>query len=117
MEREIVLVNANGETPCRLLRCRPEASAVILFCGEERFLLGDVRRLAPEYTFVLEAWEAELLGVEADAAVDVYCWAFIPQHKPQAAGFTLEKLLVVAESGRALEVRRSGGPCLSFLQG
>ncbi len=118
MEREILLIDVkNGSArPCRLLRCRPESSALILFRGSELFLLGDVRRLAPEFPFTLEDEEAKLLDITPDAPVDVFCRVVIPQHKPQTAGFTLEKLLIVAKSGRALEVRRSEGQLLSFVR-
>lgn len=119
MEREILLIGAEGGAArhCRLVRCRPEASALILLCGDERFLLGDVRRLAPNWFFALREGEAALLGTAPDTPVDVFCRVFIPEKRPQDAGFRLDSLIVVAhESGRALETRRPGAPVVPLVQ-
>ncbi len=117
MEQEIFFVNGEGgqERVCRILRFHPNACAVVLMCGEESFLLGDVRRVAPEYRFAPTSGEAGMLGISPEDPIDVFCRVAIPGDMPQNAGFDLGRLVLVHRSSkRALAVRRPGAPLVPF---
>ena len=119
MEQEILMLKEDGrsERRCRLLQFRPEAFAVLLICSEEQLLLGNVKCLAPDYPFSLDAREAELLGVSCEELLDVFCRVSIPRENPQNAGFDLSRLVLVNRaSGHALEVRRPGLPLIALAQ-
>lgn len=113
-----------GARSARLVSFAQESTAFLLqSAGREdiRFLLGDVRRIAPEYPLFLseEEWAELALGQEASGEralpeqVIALCRMAIPYDSPQDAGFDLSRLVLVnRESGRAMEAYRSGAPVI-----
>ncbi|MBQ4615512.1 MAG: flagellar assembly protein FliW [Mailhella sp.] len=113
-----------GARSARLMSFAQESSAFLLQSMEQEeicFLLGDVRRIAPEYPLSLseEEWTELALGKDASGEralpeqVIALCRMSIPYERPQDAGFDLSRLVFVnRESGRAMEAYRSGFPVI-----
>ena len=103
--RRFRLVKLSGESPAAVLQSEDGAE----------FLLGDMRIIAPDLVTEPGEAECEALGVAPGAEVAAFCRVLIPQDAPMDAGFDTSRLILIApESGRAVEVRRPGGPLISL---